>query len=375
MIFFLTSGCQGIVNPNNEAINEGTIDSLNIEYPLPDAADILPMTEKNSDGEAFATIDDLKQMITPEDIKNVRKGKFTVAVCMHENYTQWAHVLNKGISDTLEKFNIKVLAVSDGNMDVSKMAFDMKSLSALEPDVMVVYTLSRERLSVPVQEVLDKGIKVQFFNIETKDIKYPDDYGAIINPDNFQMGYYSAKALVEKIGASGKIALLIYNTSLDQDERTIGCLTALKEYPEIEIVETVDITDNQDAAKRTEKILKDHLDIYAIWASWDQPAMAAASVAENMGKSIYVTGPDIGKESAYSLASGGAFVETASQIPYLQGIAMALNIVVELSGKTPPKYVQTPVVRVTKENLPETWALIFQEPLSQSIVDVLEQYD
>jgi ribose transport system substrate-binding protein len=111
----------------------------------------------------------------------------------------------------------------------------------------------------------------------------------------------------------------------------------------------------------------------AIWCTWDQPAMAAASVIQNMGRKIYVSGPDIEEESAYSIASNGLFVGTGSQQPYLQGVAQGLNIVLVLSGKTPPRYVQTPVLKVTRENLPSVWKVIFHEKLDQRIMDAYKK--
>ncbi len=369
IIVFMNACTNGnALSSQNEVV---TIDSLDITYPLPSGDDILPMSEYNANGQKLSTIEDLKAMISPEDISIVQQGNYTVAVCMHEYYTQWSKVLINGLRDTLEKFNISLLAVTDGQMDTNRMISNLESLAALKPDVIVVYNLSTNVLTPAVKDVIDKGIKVQFIGEPTLGLQYGKDYGAIVMPDDYQMGYVSAEFLAQRIGGKGEIALLQYEAinNNEEVERRRGYMDALKNYPDIQIAVTELISNNEDAAKKTELILEAHPNIKGIWASWDQPAMAAATIIQNKGKEIYVTGPDIGKESAYSLSSDGLFVGTGSQQPYLQGVAEALNIVVSLSGKTPPQYVQTPAVKVTKENLSSVWEVIYHEEFKAEPAD------
>jgi ABC-type sugar transport system substrate-binding protein len=93
--------------------------------------------------------------------------------------------------------------------------------------------------------------------------------------------------------------------------------------------------------------------------------MAAVAVVQNMGKKIFVSGADIGRESAASLASGGMFIGAATQEPYMQGVAQALNLVLRFAGKTPPRIVQTPAIKVTEQNLSRVWKVVFHEAYEQ----------
>ena len=106
--------------------------------------------------------------------------------------------------------------------------------------------------------------------------------------------------------------------------RTQAAEDTFKKYPNITVVEEQKMGNAEEAASTAESSMSAHPDLKAIWAAWDEPAVAAGSVAENLGKNVVVSGPGLSDDSGYILAYGGSFIGGSSDFPYDAGITEAL---------------------------------------------------
>jgi ribose transport system substrate-binding protein len=100
--------------------------------------------------------------------------------------------------------------------------------------------------------------------------------------------------------------------------------------------------------------------------------MTAAAALENIGKKVFIASPDLGRDAAFSIASGGLFIGAGAQHPYDQGVAAALIGMAALAGKDTPQYVVVPGRKVVRENLAEAWEAIYHAPMPTPIADALK---
>ena len=142
-------------------------------------------------------------------------------------------------------------------------------------------------------------------------------------------------------------------------------------YPNIQIVADQRVGSNEEGASVAESIMIAHPNVKAIWVGWDGPAMAAAAALNNLGKEVFIASPDLGRDGAFSIASGGLFIGAGAQHPFDQGVAAGLIGMASLAGKATPQYVVVPGRKVVRDNLAEAWEAIYHSPMPTPIANAL----
>ncbi|GAA3315056.1 hypothetical protein GCM10020331_009120 [Ectobacillus funiculus] len=69
------------------------------------------------------------------------------------------------------------------------------------------------------------------------------------------------------------------------------------------------------------------------------------------------------------IASGGIVKGVGAQLPYDQGVTEAMAAGYALLGKPVPTYIASPAVEVTKENVLDSWKLVY----GQNAPDVIKK--
>lgn len=88
---------------------------------------------------------------------------------------------------------------------------------------------------------------------------------------------------------------------------------------------------------------------------------------------LIVTTVDLGTNVAISIASDGIVRGLGAQLPYDQGVAQAILAGYALLGKQAPAYVASPAIKVTKENVLDSWKLIYGQDAPDSVKNALKQ--
>lgn len=257
----------------------------------------------------------------PEDITIVESGRG-----LENEYYVAADAGARAFAESKGMIDQYQWISSDG--DSSKQLSQIKSILAKSGECTVLNIDANESSIVPaiVSEVDKAGAwLVTQWNkpADASPTTSSAHWVAHMSVDGVPQGYETAKALFESMGGSGNIVAL--QGILDNPpakERFTGLQQALKEYPDITLLE--DQTAGWDRTKAqdiTQTWLTAHGDkIGGVWAAGDEMALGAREALINAGRSgVPVSGID-GLEQAIQLVDAGdGYAATTQSVAKMQG--------------------------------------------------------
>jgi ribose transport system substrate-binding protein len=199
-------------------------------------------------------------------------------------------------------------------------------------DFLIVVPTSTEALIAPLKKIHDKGIPMITTDTFLGDGDYSKESNysfplAYIGTDNELGGYEVGKRLAEMIGKSGKIYINTTNPDVSSvNGRRDGCLRAMKEYPNIEVVGIDYNLDNQETAQsQTAAVLQAHPDLKGVFGTNLFSAQGAYRAVVNAGLTgaVKVASWDAGMDQINALKEGQIDF-TLAQKPYEIGY-LAVN--------------------------------------------------
>lgn len=187
-----------------------------------------------------------------------------------------------------------------------------------------------------------------------------------VTSNNYVMSAKISSYLVDRLGGEGKIVAFKMAEHHGVRKRGETLDVIINENPGIELIAEHNM-DYSDFYNDTLKTMEDFLarygdEIDAVWAGWDEPAMAAAAAIEAAGYSkedIFVTGIDGHGPAVDEMRNGAPVVATVAQGFELMGEKIGTYIHGMLTEGKPESevvksttvYVDTPLI--TEFNLPE----------------------
>jgi ribose transport system substrate-binding protein len=322
-------------------------------------------------GKMFNSQQDIFNLFTPADIEKIYNGNYTTTVAMHF-MNSWGQLQKSGIEKACEALNIKILTLTDARGQADQQIADIESGMGLKPNMILVKSVDDDSLVEVETKAADAGIVVVGIDTANTDLIEDGKVIGMCQADNYTFSRLCVEAIADAMGEEGDVVMLNYvNPLWHTNLRTQAALDTFAKYPKIKIIDQQKMGGEEEAATVTESLISAHPNIKGIWAAWDNPAVAAAAVASNLGKSVVVSGPGLSTDSGYVLASGGAFVGGSSDFPYDAGITETLMGIAKVLGKDVPKYVALPVVKLDRDSLKETWTHVFHEPLPGELAEAL----
>jgi ABC-type sugar transport system substrate-binding protein/inosine-uridine nucleoside N-ribohydrolase len=262
-----------------------------------------------------------------------------------------------GAREYAQKLNVDLAVVGiDKETDVEKQIALIEMQIVKRIGAIVIAPADSKAVVGALKKAQDKGIIV--INIDNpldnevmkeKGVTFP-----FVGSDNKQGAKMAGKYLVEKLGGTGKVALLegipgVINAEL----RKAGFLEACKEAPGIEVV--ADRTANwhtEEAFAVFSNMLTAHPDINGVFAANDNMALGAVQAikAKGLTGKIVVAGYD-NLKAAQEAILDGSMLATIEQNPELMGgygVELAKRA---LDGEKIADYTPTPLDLITKETL------------------------
>jgi ribose transport system substrate-binding protein len=181
-----------------------------------------------------------------------------------------------------------------------------------------------------------------------------DYYKAFLATDNKVAGEMCAKALIEKIGKEGKIAVMSYVAGVGSE---IGRVGGFKKYIEknskLQIVGTFySQAQMATALNQTTDVLAANPDLKGIFGANEPTAVGMGRALVQSGKAgkVVAIGFD-GNADLQNFVKDGTLAAIAVQGSYQMGYLGVKTVADAIAGKTVPKFVNTGVVMVTKANI------------------------
>jgi len=226
-------------------------------------------------------------------------------------------------------------------------------LAASDPDALVPALKKAWEAKIPV--VLIDSI------VADSGKKY---YQSFLSTDNEAAGAASAKALIGKIGTSGKIAVMSYVAGAGSE---IGRVGGFKKYiaanSQLQIVGTYySQSQMATALNQTTDVLASNPDLKGIFGANEPTAVGMGRALAQSGKAAKVVGIGFdGNEDLKNFVKDGTLYATAVQGSYSMGALGVKTVISVIEGKKAAPFVNTGVVMVTKANvdLPEAKNVLY----------------
>lgn len=308
-------------------------------------------------------------VLSKEEKKMLRRGRFRVAISFHYTGTAWAELHEQGIRDELEQYGIEVSSVMDAHFDPALQNVQLESLMIQKPDGVIAIPADDKKTSEMFMK-LSRVSKLVFISNLPEDVT-KNHYVSCISVNEWENGTNAGRMLGEyfrnkKQGKKIKAGFLNHGAIFyGTRERDMAAERILKEeYPEIEIVTVRNFVQIDNAYRVCREMLEAYPELEALYVSWDRPALLAIKALKEMHREdICVFTTDLDREIAKCMEEG-IVKGMSTQRPYEQGRAAALALAKSFVSDMVPKYVGVQPCAVEPEQLKRAWKEIFHEPMS-----------
>ena len=327
-------------------------------------------------GEKAASLDQLQ--LTDGEKKQIREGKYTAAISFHYTGKAWMSLHEQGIKDIFNALGISLLAVTDAHFDPVMQSKQLNSLLSLEPDILISIPTDSVKTSAAFKKIAASKTKLVLITNVPNGLT-PKDYVSCVSVNERShgrqagrgLGEYMRKHNLKNVGLIKHGAPSYYST-LQRDNAAEQIL--MEEYPELKIVGSISFENEENAYTKTLELMKRHPEIEGLYISWEGPAMHVMNALNDLNRSdVAVVTADLEYAMALNMAKGGMVKALSAQLPYEQGMAMALAAAGSLIGKKVPPFVGIEPVYVTPENLLRAWGTVFKEDPSHQLLNALEE--
>jgi ribose transport system substrate-binding protein len=364
-----TAGSKGGQKSSNKPVEISNSGPLTINPDIQDKQ----ILDKGPYGEAAVSAKTLK--LTEAEIAKIKAGNYTAGIVMHYTGTDYMTAQIEALKSSFKRMGIKVVAVTDAQFKAEKQVNDIETVLAKSPDVIVSVPVDPVSTADAFKKAADAGVKLVFRDGVAKGLKPGKEYVSIVSGDNYGNGVVAAETMAKQLHGKGEVGVIFHDSDFFVTKQRTKAFeeTIKKKYPDIKIVARGGIVSPNDGEKVASAMLTRHPKLNGMFAVWDVPgegAVAAARTAGNTNLSITTT--DLGTNVALEMASGGVVKGIGAQLPFDQGIAEAILAGYALLGKQAPPYVTTPAQTVTKENVLDSWKLVYRQDAPKIIQDAMK---
>jgi ribose transport system substrate-binding protein len=338
--------------------------SLSINQELPDKE----ILSKGPNGETAVSAKTLK--LSAEDITKIKEGHYKAAIAMHYAGNDWSSAQIKGLQDTFAKLGIEIVATTDANFKSEKQVSDIETIMAKKVNVIVSIPVDPVSTADAYKKAAAAGVKLVFMDNKPNGLTQGKDYVSVVSADNYGNGVEAAHILADAIGKKGEIGVIFHDADFFvTKQRTDAFEKTIKDqYPDIQIVDRGGIGGPNDGEKVASAMLTKHPNLKGMFVVWDVPAEGALAAARANGKNdLVITTIDLGTNVALEIAQGGMIKGLGAQLPYDQGVAEAILAGYSLLGKETPAYVAVPSLKVTKNDILDSWKTVYHTDAPETI--------
>lgn len=243
------------------------------------------------------------------------------------------------------------LIIQDAAGDQNKQMNDVSDMINQGCDVILISAINSEGVRATLEACKEADIPVIAFNTS---VKNPELVQCTVVSDNKEAGKLCAQALAEALDGKGKVVEITYSTTEVCYDRQIGFEEELKNYPDIEIIQTRDV--EKPKSDYSQPIMVDFINanpvIDGVFTINDPTARGAIAALKEAGrldvtKVVSIDGSDEGK----GFIRADEMIASAAQDPAGIGTTCIETAYRLLSGMTIEEKVVVPMSIITKENV------------------------
>ena len=254
---------------------------------------------------AFTLIVALSSSVVKSEASEAEGEKLTVGIVVKVLTGNSFQIdLAAALEECAEKygFDHKTLAPQTFG-DYAQQVDIVEGLITEQVDLIVIAPSDVSGCSQVLKKAMENGIPVVTIDTQVDD---PDAYITFIGPDNVKAAYEATKYVCEKMGGKGEFVLIEGDAGYAvTDQRREGCLQALEEYPDIELVSSQNGKWSTEGGLTVmENALQAHPNIGGVFASNDDSAIGAIQAYKNAGVRPYIAGFDGTQQGLDAIVAG-----------------------------------------------------------------------
>ena len=311
---------------------------------------------------------------TDEQVEKIKDAGLKVGLVMHTGGESFSEAVISGVTKAAEELNIEIVAQTDAQWDAAQQSTNLESVLAKDPDIVILCQIDVDAMTDQLQEAAANGTKLVFFDNINAHLE-EDDYVSLVTTDTYAAGVECAKDMASELGGSGRIAMFTWSApNLGNRARSQGFRDYIEaNFPDIEIVTEEFYDDASDCAALADAVFAKYPDMDGAFGQWDIPLEGVISSAQgnDISNDFVGTCVDLGYNVARIMAEDGMCKGIGAQQPYKDGYYSLYAGASGAIGEEVPKMILIDPVNVTKENLEESWPVIYDQPLPDDIQSLL----
>lgn len=252
------------------------------------------------------------------------------------------------VRDAIKKHPNLKFVYSDAKAKTSMLIYQIDKFIKDKVDLIIVGTNDADAVVPVVTKAYKSGIPVIILDrgINSK------EYTTFINSDNIKIGSIGAKYIAKQLNYKGRVLLFEGLLKADVTQlRSKGFLDEMAKHQEIKVIKRTGNYLRRDAIKEMEKLIKDGIEVDAIFAESDSMISGARSAMQRFKidpASVIMVGCDYTSEAQREIRNG----KQTGSVKFPLGGKQAVHYAIEIfAGKELPKHIFIPVALVTQENV------------------------
>ena len=239
-----------------------------------------------------------------------------ILIAANVNLPYWQEA-EAGLRDVGKLMGVKVELSGPASFSPNEELTAFKEAIAQHPSGVLVSVSNPQLFKGPIDEAVLQGIPVICVDADAPDSKRV----LFVGTDNVRAGEESAKRMAGLLGGQGGIVIVALNGQLNVEDRVRGATDALKKYPGIKVLQTID--DKGDPRNAYDAIAalvqkKEKIDgVIGLEASGGEGAAEVLNRFELTGK-VKIVAFDKDPETL-DWIDRGAITATVVQKPYIMG--------------------------------------------------------
>jgi ribose transport system substrate-binding protein len=239
-----------------------------------------------------------------------------ILVAANVNLPYWQEA-EAGLRDVGKLMGVKVEMTGPASLSPNEELTAFKDAVASHPAGILVSVSNPQLFKEPIDEAVLQGIPVICIDADAPDSKRV----LFVGTDNVRAGEESAKRMAGLLGGQGSVVIVGLTGQLNVEDRVRGANDALKKYPGIKVLQTID--DTGDARNANDAIAaliqkKEKIDgVIGLEASGGEGAAEVLNRFDLAGK-VKIVAFDKDPETL-DWISRGAITATVVQKPYIMG--------------------------------------------------------
>lgn len=305
-------------------------------------------------GEVAVPADDIE--LTDEQIAAIKEKGLTAAL-LWAGAGEWYNGMTSGAREQCDLMGIEIIMISDAEFEPSLQATQIETALPLNPDIILTLPVDPVSGTKAFMPAVEQGIKIVFADNGVNDYVGGEEYVAVVTGDQYGMGRICAELTAEALDGKGKIGIIYfeadYTVTNNRDNQFVR--TILEDYPDIEIVSMMGFAEESGTGEVAAAMLTQNPDLSAIYCSWDVAAEPVVAEIRSGGYDTKLITIDLGGNNDLEMAKGGIVYGKSADMPYQIGGTMVKLAALSLLDEEAPTYVVSDSIRMTKDNIVESW--------------------